>query len=146
MPPTTFPTAEEQQENLRQAEETRLRIAALIEEVADHVDELDVLDGWRGIVLRRFFLQWNEHQAPDDRYWYAVGEFLAADSTNRRDGSGFDDGLRAATIRLMIAADKATGDEAESDGELFLKINTFRAMETAHEQIGKELDRIRREA
>ena len=101
-----------------------------------------MLDGWRGIVLRRFFLQWNEHQAPDDRYWYAVGEFLAADSTDRRDGSGFDDGLRAATIRLMIAADKATGDEAESDGGgLFLKISTFREMETAHEAIGEELDR-----
>jgi hypothetical protein len=144
MPATLTPA--EIAENMRHAQEMKERVATLVDELASQGEYLDSIDGWRGIVLRRFFQRWNEHEEANDAYWHAAGEFLAADSADTRHGSGFDDGLRAATIKLMIAADHATGDQAESDGELFLKISTFRELETAHEQIGKELDRIRREA
>ena len=99
------------------------------------------------VALVRVLERWTHHDA-DDPLWSALAEFAARDSANAQYGHGFDDGLRDATIRLMLGADHASGERAEGNAAHggFLTVRTLRELEAADEQIDAELDRIRQEA
>jgi hypothetical protein len=97
----------------------------------------DYLDGTTNrLALRDVICRYDELE-PNDEFWTALVEFAAPR------GGGFDDRLRHAVVRLLVAADDAYSEQAEDP---HLTVRTFRRLQAAHELIGAELDRIGSEA
>jgi hypothetical protein len=141
---TTPPTAEQAARNTAKMAEQKEHIDQAIDTLVELADYIDSdATGWNYAALRNVVRRWDTLE-PTDPFWYALSE-LASDDYH----SGFDRRLRQATIRLLAVAEQGIGrtlGRGRRGKSPYLTVHTFRELEAAHEAIGVELDRIRREA